>query len=122
MVLADDEQAGVLALRASVRLKRYRRKAGDLRELSLELLENDLVSRRLLHWSKGVHPRKRGPGNREHFRSGVELHRARAERNHRIGQRQIPRLQAVDVTQHLGLRVVRVEDGVLQKWAAAGER
>src|SRR5256886_9891849 len=42
------------------------------------------------------------------FRS-VELHRARAERDHRRREREVARLEPLDVAQHLGLGPIAVE-------------
>ena len=62
------------------------------------------------------------PGNRDHFRGGVELHRARAERNHAVVERQIASLQPSQVTHHLRFGVVRVEHRVGEKRGRARDR
>ncbi|MNC52007.1 hypothetical protein D3C75_1013300 [compost metagenome] len=54
------------------------------------------------------------PGNRDHFRRGVQLHGAGAERDHRLVKRQILALQTVHITHHLGFAVVAVEYRVRQ--------
>src|SRR2546425_7645660 len=46
------------------------------------------------------------PGERHHLGGRVELHRARAERDHRRGERQVPRFEPLDVAQHLRLRAI----------------
>ncbi len=55
-----------------------------------------------------------GPGDRRHLGRRVELHGAGAERDHRGGERQVARLQALDVAQHLVLGVEGVEHRVRQ--------
>ena len=55
-----------------------------------------------------------GEAEREHFGGGVQLHGARAEGNHRVGQRDVFALQAFDVAHHFCLGVVEAEDVVRQ--------
>src|SRR2546425_9758713 len=43
---------------------------------------------------------------RSHLGGGVELHRARAERDHRRREGEVARLEPFDVAQHLGLGAV----------------
>src|SRR5205807_9900145 len=56
---------------------------------------------------------------RKHYRGLMQFHRARPERDHRVTERQIARLEFFQVTQHLGLGVVRVEAGMSQKFRIA---
>jgi hypothetical protein len=56
-----------------------------------------------------VQPAELGPGDGEHLARGVELHRARAERDHRVAEREVLRLQPADVAEHLVLGVIAVE-------------
>ena len=62
------------------------------------------------------------PGDRDHLARGVELHRARAERDHGAVERDVLVREAPQVAQHLGLRVVAVEDRVREVGARPGER
>ncbi|MBI1879521.1 MAG: PAS domain S-box protein, partial [Chloroflexi bacterium] len=55
------------------------------------------------------------PRHRKHLARGVQLHRARAERNHRMHERKILRLEPLDVAEHLVLGVMAVEGGMLEK-------
>ena len=59
------------------------------------------------------------PRYRKHFRGCVQLHRARTERDHRSRQRKIARFELLEITQHLGLGVVSVEDRVSEKFGRA---
>ena len=116
VITANGEQAGVFALRAGVRLQRNRGEAGDLGQ---PVLRADRTSRDSpAVWSirrEGMKLRKLRPGDREHLRGRVQLHRAGAERDHRMAERKIARFEPAHVAQHLGLGVVRVEDRVGEK-------
>ena len=99
---ADDQQAGVFALRAGVGLQRNAGEAGDFRQPVFQLLKKHLVAARLFQRRERMNLRELRPGNREHFRRGVQLHRAGAERDHRSRERQVARFQPLDVAQHFG--------------------
>jgi hypothetical protein len=62
------------------------------------------------------------PADRHHLARGIQLHRAAAERDHGVAQREVPRLEALDVAQHLGLGVVPVEHRVREVRARARQR
>ena len=81
----------------------------------------DASTHGLIQRSEGVHVAELGPRHRQHLRGRVELHRARAQRDHRGRQGQVARGQAVDVAQQLVLGVVRVEDLVGHERARARE-
>ena len=115
VVPADGEQAGVFALRTGVRLQRDGGEAGDLRQPAFQLLAHLAIARGLVVRRKGMDARKLRPGDREHFRGGVQLHRAGAERNHRMAERKVARFEPAQVAQHLGFAVMGVEDGVGEK-------
>ena len=53
-----------------------------------------------------------GIAQRDNFGGSIELHRARAQRDHRVCQRYILALKSLDVAHHLRLRVVLIEDFV----------
>merc|ERR1719252_294282 len=61
------------------------------------------------------------PARREQRRHGVELHRAGAERDHGVHQRQVLVLQLLDVAHDLRLRVVRVVHVLLHEVLLARE-
>ncbi len=111
----DDQQPGVLALRAGVGLQRDPGEAGDLGQRRLELAEHQLVALGLRQRREGVQPVELPPAHRHHLGRGVELHGAGAERDHRRGEREVPGLETLDVAQHLGFGVVAVEDRVGQE-------
>lgn len=52
---------------------------------------------------------KLGPGDGDHLGRGVQLHRARAKADHRRVERQVLVLQALQVSQHLGLLAYKEE-------------
>jgi hypothetical protein len=117
VVRADREQARVLALGARVRLQRHRGEAGDLGEPLLEVREDLGVALGLRLRRERVELRELRPAHRDHLGGPVELHRARAERDHRVREREVAGLQPSEVAEHLVLRVVRVEDRVREEAA-----
>src|SRR5215212_1298326 len=73
MVAADSEQARIFTLAAGIGLKRYGIEAGDLGQHRLELLEELLISLRLLERGKGMDHGEVAPGDGNHLRRGIEL-------------------------------------------------
>ena len=113
---ADREQAGVFALRAGVGLQADAGVAGRLAEPRLELARAARRSRRAARrGANGWMLRELGPGDRDHLAGRVQLHRARAERDHRAVEREVLVGEAAQVAQHLGLAVVAVEDRMGQE-------
>ena len=121
VVGADHKQAGILALGAGVRLERDRVESGDLGEPLLKLAEHDGVSLCLGDGDEGMEAADLLPGDGKHLGGGVQLHGAGAERDHRGGEREILRLEAAEVSEHPGLGVVGVEDGMGQDRRGAAE-
>ena len=78
------------------------------------LAEDVLIPGGLLQRRERVHARELRPAHRHHLGRGVELHRARAERNHRRVEPEVLALELPDVAHHLGLGVMRVEHRVGQ--------
>jgi hypothetical protein len=111
---ADDTETGEFSLGSRVGLERDGIETGDVSEVGLELVNEYLVTLGLVEGNEGVEGRELGPGDGEHLSGGVELHGARSEGDHGVGKRQILGLEVVDVTEHLSLGVVLVEDGVLE--------
>ena len=109
VVGSDDEEAGVFALGAGVGLERHRGKAGDFAEPGFKVLEKLGVTARLGGGRERMQFAELGPRHREHLGGGVELHRARAERDHRVDEGKVLCFEALDVAQHLVLGVVAVE-------------
>ena len=109
MVAPDGQQTGILTLRAGVGLQRDGRETGDVGECRFQLLEQLRVALRLLAWCERMQLAEFGPRHRIHLGGRVELHGATAERNHRVHERQVLRLELLDVAQHRRLAVVRVE-------------
>lgn len=114
VVGTNGTETGILSLGTRVGLERDIIETGDLGQVATELLEHDLVTLGLVIGGEGMDVAELGPGDRDHLGGGVQLHGAGTERDHRVGEREILVLEAVDVTEHLGLGVVRVEDLVGQ--------
>ncbi len=111
VVGADHHKTRVLARRARVGLQRASREARDDGQIALQLGDQFGIALRLVGGGEGVHVLESCQRQRLHERRGVEFHGARSERYHRIGERYVAQLQPLDVTHHVGLRVVLVEDG-----------
>ncbi len=109
VVGADGQQAGELTLAAGIWLQAHRVVAGDGDEHCLELADHLSVALGLVVGGVGVDVGELGPCDRLHLGDGVELHRARAEWDHRAIQRQILVRQAAQVAQHFVLGVEGVE-------------
>mmetsp|Transcript_126480 Transcript_126480/g.219147 ORF Transcript_126480/g.219147 Transcript_126480/m.219147 type:complete len:549 (+) Transcript_126480:1398-3044(+) len=121
VVLHDAAQAGVFALGPGIGLQADGVKPGDDLQLLLQAGKHLLVARRLLDGDEGVQVAELGPGDGEHLAGGVQLHGARAQRDHGGVESQILALQAVDVPLHFHLAVVGVEDGVRQVRAGTAQ-
>ena len=115
MIFANCEEAGIFALRAGIGLERDRRESGDLSKPLRQLVRHLAIACRLLFRRERMQFREFRPRDREHFRCRVQLHRARAQRDHRGGEREIARFEPSQITQHLSLGVVRVEHRVSEE-------
>ena len=114
VVAADREQPGQLTLRARVRLDRHLRVPGHLGQPALQLTDQLHVPGRVLDRRERVQVGELRPGDRLHLGGRVQLHRARAERDHAAVQRVVLVGQLAQVPQHRGLGPVRVEHRVGQ--------
>ena len=83
VVRPDGQQPGQLALRPGVGLERDGVVAGDPGERVLQVSDQLPIALGLVERGERVDVRELGPGHRLHLGGGVELHRARAERDHR---------------------------------------
>nr|GFD42746.1 hypothetical protein [Tanacetum cinerariifolium] len=95
--------------------------AGHLAQPSLQIADDLLVAHCLVSGGEGVQLADFGPGYRYHLGRGIELHGARAQRNHAMGKAQVLVFELFHVAQQLVLGVVRVEDGVREVLAGALE-
>ena len=117
----DDQQSRVLALRAGVGLQRDRRVAGDRAEHALELGDHLAIADRLVGRRERMDVRELAPRDRDHLARRVELHRARAERDHRAVEREVLVGEAAQVAQHLGLGVIAIEGRVREERRRAAQ-
>ncbi len=115
----DREQPGVFALRAGVGLQADARIAGGLRQPAAQLLVEQRVAAQLIGRCERMDVRELRPRHRDHLARRVELHRARAERDHAAVEREVLVGQAAHVAQHLGLAVMAVEDRMREVRAGA---
>ena len=72
--------------------------ARDLREVLGKVVEHFGISLYLIFGSVGVDIGEVGVAEGEEFACGIELHGARAERNHRVCERNILAVEAFDIT------------------------
>ena len=61
------------------------------------------------------------PGDRNHLGCRVELHRARAERDHGAVKCQIPVGEAAHIAQHFGLGAIAMKHRMREEFGAARE-
>ena len=122
VILADRHESSVFALGTGVGLHADRVETGDRAEPGLQLLDHQLVTLGLTARDKRMQIGELSPGDRNHLAGGVEFHGAGAERDHRLIQRQVLVLQLLEIAQHLGFAVVRVEHRMLQVAALALQR
>ena len=84
---------------------------------ALEVLEQQAIPLGLLGRGERMHGRKLRPRDRHHLGGRVELHRARAERDHAAVERQIAIGQSAHVTQQLGLGAIAVKHRMIEERA-----
>ncbi|KAF1060951.1 MAG: hypothetical protein GAK45_02373 [Pseudomonas citronellolis] len=119
VIAGDGHQSGIFTLGAGVGLHADGIETGDRAQPALQLVDHRLVALHLCSRCKGMQQGKARPGDGNHFAGGVEFHGARAQRNHRLVQRQVLVLQLLEVTQHLGFAVVQVEYRMFEQRRAA---
>ena len=110
---ADNHQTGIFARGTRSRLKRGSFKAGNHSQFPFQIFEELYISLHLIFWGKRMNSRHARERNRNHSSSRIELHRTRSKRNHRMGKRDILSLEALEITHHLGLGMVFLEDILL---------
>ena len=119
VITRNSNQARVFALGTGVRLHTDGVEAGNGLQPVGQTLDHFEITGSLLTRRKRMHIRKGWPGNRNHLAGGVELHGARAQRDHGMIQRQITILQRLQVAQHLVFGMVRIENRVRQNRISA---
>ncbi|GJC97616.1 putative metal-dependent RNase [Colletotrichum higginsianum] len=121
-VLADDAQAGELALGARVGLQGDGVHGGDALELLRQAVDQGRVALELAHGRVGVDRGEAGEGDERHLGRAVQLHGAGSERDHGVDEGQVLGLEVMDVAEDLRLTAVGVEDGVGEVGRLATER
>ena len=104
-----------------VGLQRDRVVAGDIREPALELADQLEVALHIGGRRERVDVGELRPGDRRHLGGRVELHRARAERDHAAVERVVLVGEVLEVAHHAGLGMMRVEHRMREVLARAGE-
>mmetsp|Transcript_18491 Transcript_18491/g.29338 ORF Transcript_18491/g.29338 Transcript_18491/m.29338 type:complete len:305 (-) Transcript_18491:139-1053(-) len=122
VVLANAQQASVLARGTAVWLQRDGIKSSDGGEPCLHILNERLIAFGLVVRRKRMHIVHRVPRHRTHRRRRIEFHSAAAERHHRSVEAEIFAFERIQVAHECRLRVIRVECGVLHEGAVASDR
>ncbi len=122
VVRANRQQPGELALRAGVGLDRHGGIAGDLGEPRLERLDELDHPGGVLGGHERVQVGEPRPADGLHLGGRVELHGARAERDHAAVERVVAVAELAQVAQHLRLAVVLVEHRVRQDLVRTQQR
>ena len=117
----DDQQASVFTLRARVGLQADTGIARGLAQPVTQLLIEQGIALELVGGCKGVHVGKLGPRDGNHLAGGIELHGARAQRNHAAIERQIFVAQLADVAQHACFGVIPIEHRVCEVRTGASQ-
>mmetsp|Transcript_25440 Transcript_25440/g.63819 ORF Transcript_25440/g.63819 Transcript_25440/m.63819 type:complete len:610 (+) Transcript_25440:1381-3210(+) len=113
-VLADGQHAGVLALRASVRLQCASVHTGEHGQIVFQPRHHGFVAEGLVARHERVNVGELTPAERSHLRGSVQLHGARAQRDHGGLQTEVARREQVNVAHQLGLAVIGAEGRMLQ--------
>ena len=120
VIRLDRQQTGVLPLRTRVRLQRHRVIPGDRGQPGLEVGDQLAQPRRVRRRRERMLAGELGPGDRLHLGGRIELHRARAERNHAAVQRNILVGQRPQVAHHLGFGAILRERRMGEELRGAG--
>ncbi len=118
----DREEAGVLALASGIRLQRHAVVAGDLGQRVLEFGDELSIAGALVGGGERVDGGELGPADRFHLGGGVQLHRARAERDHRAVECEVAIAQLPEPPQHLVLGAELVEAAIGEERRRATHR
>ena len=73
------------------------------------------ISLNLINRSERVDSAEVGPCHGYHTRRAIEFHSTASQWNHRVDETKILRLQVIDITEHLGFRVMRIEHWVREE-------
>ena len=122
VVRVDHQQARVLALRAGVGLQRYRVVAGDGAQHPLEVGDELAVALASDPRARTDAARRTPATSPASSRRRVELHRARAQRDHRAIEREVLVGEPAQVAQHLRFAVIAVEHRMREERRRARER
>ena len=115
VIRLDHEQPRVLALRAGIGLQRHRGVAGGRAQHPLEIGDDLGVALGLVGRRERMELAELRPRHRDHLGRRVELHRARAQRDHRAIERDVAVGEPAQIAQHLRFGVIAVERRVREE-------
>ena len=84
VIATDGDDAGVLPLRARIRLQADGVETGDDLQPLFQAGDHLQITLRLIERGERVNPGEFRPGDRHHFAGGVEFHGARTQGDHRM--------------------------------------
>ena len=122
VVGADDHQPCVFARGARIGLQRAGGQSGDRGQVAFERGDQLHVTFGLFDGCEGVHVLEPGQRQGLHECRRVEFHRARPQRDHRVGQRDVAVFQPLDVAHQRAFAAVRAEDLLGEDRRGAAQR
>jgi len=122
VVLADREQARVLALRSGVGLQRNGGEAGQRAQPFLQIADHRQRALGLVERGERMQSRELAPADRQHLGRRVQLHGARAERNHGAVKGDVAILEMLQVAHHRRFRMVVIEHRMGEKRCRPAKR
>ena len=117
--LLDSQETGKLTLSTGVWLNCHLGHSCAIRQLLLDVVDHLVIAFDDIRRGEWVDGGKLGPSNRNHLSGRVELQGARSQRDHGVDERNILGDQVVDVSQHLCLGMVAVENRVRKVWGSS---
>ena len=106
---SDHHQARIFARRARIGLQRHGRHARDRRQVLRQRVDQLAVALGLIGRNERVNIGELTQAQRHHRNGGRQLHRARAERDHAVDQRDVAPLELLDVAHQFGLAAIVAE-------------
>mmetsp|Transcript_800 Transcript_800/g.1428 ORF Transcript_800/g.1428 Transcript_800/m.1428 type:complete len:333 (+) Transcript_800:829-1827(+) len=111
-VSLDAEEAGEFSSGTGVRLSGNGGETSDFAKVPIQILDHLVVALDLVVGREGVNVGGLIPGYGDHLSRCVEFHGARTKGDHAVVEGKVLVLESLEVPEHLGLRVVLVEDRV----------
>merc|ERR1711937_1020216 len=115
VVCSDGHESSILSGCSTVWLHRHGIKSSNLTKHISQVGDHLLVSLGLIFWGKWMNVGEFSPGDWHHLSGGVQLHGTGAQWNHRMAQGKILRLKSRQISEHLVLGMIGVENWMSQE-------